>query len=37
MADVAVYRVMLGPFADARQAEEVCTSLRSSGYGCITQ
>ncbi len=37
MADVAVYRVMLGPFADARQAEELCTSLRSSGYGCITQ
>jgi hypothetical protein len=37
MADVAVYRVMLGPFADARQAQSVCNSLRSGGYACIAQ
>jgi hypothetical protein len=37
MADVVVYRVRLGPFADASQAMALCSSLRASGYPCITE
>ncbi len=37
MADVVVYRVRLGPFADAGAAQALCGSLRSSGYPCILE
>jgi hypothetical protein len=31
------YRAMVGPFADAGQANEVCSSLKSAGGSCIVQ
>lgn len=32
-----VYRVRLGPFADAGQAQALCQSLRGSGYPCVVE
>ena len=30
----AVYRLYLGPYADTKEAEAACSSLRTSGYHC---
>lgn len=32
-----VYRLRLGPFADSRQAMELCRSLRDGGNACVTE
>lgn len=36
-ADTSVYRLRLGPFADAAHATALCRSLRDSGYDCVSE
>jgi cell division protein FtsN len=31
------YRTMVGPYADASEATQLCSSLKSAGGSCIVQ